>query len=68
MWDLWWAKWRWGKFSPSTLVSSANFHSTNFSKITITYNPGAGTILFIHRTSFNMSSRPEQSFILSEFI
>jgi hypothetical protein len=30
MWDLWWTKWRWGKFSPSISVSPANLHSTNF--------------------------------------
>jgi hypothetical protein len=29
---LWWTKWRWGRFSPSTSVSPANFHSTNCSK------------------------------------
>jgi hypothetical protein len=29
MWDLWWTKWRWGRFSPSTSVSPANLHSTN---------------------------------------
>jgi hypothetical protein len=29
-WDLWWTKWRWGMFSPSTQVSPANLHSTNF--------------------------------------
>jgi hypothetical protein len=29
MWDLWWTKWHWGRFSPSTSVSPANFHSTN---------------------------------------
>jgi hypothetical protein len=40
MWDLWWTKWRWGMFSPSTSVSPANLHSTNFSTITITYHPG----------------------------
>jgi hypothetical protein len=34
MWDLWWTKWRWGWFSPSTSVSSANLHSTNFSSST----------------------------------
>jgi hypothetical protein len=34
MWDLWWTKWRWGKFSKSTLVSLAN--SLKFSVITIT--------------------------------
>jgi hypothetical protein len=32
MWVLWWTKWRWGRFSPSTSVSPANFHSTNCSK------------------------------------
>jgi hypothetical protein len=41
MWDLWWTKWRWGRFSPSTLVSPANLYSTNFlTKLTITYHPG----------------------------
>jgi hypothetical protein len=40
MWDLWRTKWRWGRFSPSTSVSPANLHSTNFSTITITYHLG----------------------------
>jgi hypothetical protein len=40
MWNLWWIKWRWGRFSPSTSVSLANLYSTNFSTITITYHPG----------------------------
>jgi hypothetical protein len=40
MWDLWWTKWRWGRVSPSTSVSPANLHSTNFSTITITYHLG----------------------------
>jgi hypothetical protein len=40
MWDLWWTKWRWGRFSPSTSVSPANLHSTNFCTITITYQRG----------------------------
>jgi hypothetical protein len=31
MWNLWWTKWRLGRFSPSTSVSPANFHSTNCS-------------------------------------
>jgi hypothetical protein len=35
-----WTKWRWGRFSPSTSVSPANHHSTNFYTITITYHPG----------------------------
>jgi hypothetical protein len=34
-WDLWWTKWRRGRFSPSTSVSSA-IHSTKFSILTIT--------------------------------
>jgi hypothetical protein len=34
-WDLWWTKWRWGGFSPSTWVSLANLHSTKFSIIII---------------------------------
>jgi hypothetical protein len=36
MWGLWWTKWHWGKFSPSTSVSTANY-STNFSIIIITW-------------------------------
>jgi hypothetical protein len=35
-WDLWWTKWRWGRFSPSTSVSPSNLHSTKFSIIIIT--------------------------------
>jgi hypothetical protein len=31
MWDLWWTKWHWGRFSPSTSVSPVNSHSTNCS-------------------------------------
>jgi hypothetical protein len=33
---LWWTKRHWGRFSPSTSVSPANNHSTNFSIIIIT--------------------------------
>jgi hypothetical protein len=40
MWDLWWAKWHWGRFAPSTSVSLANSHSTVCSKLTIIYHPG----------------------------
>jgi hypothetical protein len=39
-WDLWWTKWRWGRFSPSTSVSPANFHSTNCSTFTLIYHLG----------------------------
>jgi hypothetical protein len=35
-WDLWWTKWRWGRFSSSTSVSLANLHATKFSILTIT--------------------------------
>jgi hypothetical protein len=37
---LWWTKWRWGGFSPSTSVSPANLHSTNCSTITLIYHLG----------------------------
>jgi hypothetical protein len=40
MWDLWWTKWRWARFSPSTSVSLADLYSTNISTITIAYHPG----------------------------
>jgi hypothetical protein len=40
MWDLWWTKWRWGRFSPSISVSPANLHSTNCSTITLIYHLG----------------------------
>jgi hypothetical protein len=35
-WDLWWTKWRWGRFSPSISVSPANLHSIIVSIIIIT--------------------------------
>jgi hypothetical protein len=39
MWDLWWTKWRWDRFSPSTSVSPANLHSTtNCSTVTTIYH------------------------------
>jgi hypothetical protein len=36
MWDLWWTKWHWGRFSPSNSVSPANHHSTKFFILIIT--------------------------------
>jgi hypothetical protein len=36
MWGLWWTKSHWGRFSPSTSVSPANHHSTDFPIIIIT--------------------------------
>jgi hypothetical protein len=32
---LWWTKWHWGRLSPSTSVSSANYHSTDCSTFVI---------------------------------
>jgi hypothetical protein len=40
---LWWTKWHWGRFSPSTSVSPANSHSTDCSTLII-YNLGLVTI------------------------
>jgi hypothetical protein len=40
MWDLWLAKWHWGRFSPSISVSPANSHSTNCSTFIMIYHPG----------------------------
>jgi hypothetical protein len=33
--DLWWTKCHWGRFSPSTSVSPANSHSTDYSTLII---------------------------------
>jgi hypothetical protein len=38
-WDLWWTKWHWGRFPPSTSVSPANSHSIDCSTFII-YHPG----------------------------
>jgi hypothetical protein len=35
MWDYWWPKWHWGRFSPRTSVSLANSHSTDCSTFII---------------------------------
>jgi hypothetical protein len=40
MWDLWWTKWRWGRFFPSISVSPANLYSTNCSTTTLIYHLG----------------------------
>jgi hypothetical protein len=39
MWDMWWTKWHWGRFSLITSVSSANSRSTGCSTL-ITYHLG----------------------------
>jgi hypothetical protein len=33
MWDVWWKKWQWSRFSASTSVSPTNSHSTNCSML-----------------------------------
>jgi hypothetical protein len=38
MWDLWWTKWRRGRFSPRTSVSPANLYSTNCPIIILIYH------------------------------
>jgi hypothetical protein len=40
MWNLWWTKWRCGRFSPSTSDSLTNLHFNNCSTITIIYHMG----------------------------
>jgi hypothetical protein len=40
MWDLWWTKWHWGRFSLSTSVPLANSHSTDYSTFIIIYHSG----------------------------
>jgi hypothetical protein len=40
MWDLWWTKQHWGRFSPGTAVSLVT-HSTDCYGL---LSPGAGTI------------------------
>jgi hypothetical protein len=42
-WDLWWTKWRWGRFSPRTSVSPA-IHSPKFSILTITRGSHTRTV------------------------
>jgi hypothetical protein len=43
-WDLWWTKWHWDRFSPSTTISLAKSHSTDCSTFIIIHHPGLGTI------------------------
>jgi hypothetical protein len=37
---LWWTKWHCGRLDPSTSVSPANSHSTDYSTLIIIYYPG----------------------------
>jgi hypothetical protein len=47
IWDLWWIKWHWGRFSSSISISPANFHSTNCSLIIIIIYH-LGLVQYIH--------------------
>jgi hypothetical protein len=38
MWDLWWTKWYWDRFSTTTSVFPTSFHSTDWS--ILIYHPG----------------------------
>jgi hypothetical protein len=44
MWNLWWTKWHWGTFSPSTSDYPASLHSTNCPTITNIYQTRVGII------------------------
>jgi hypothetical protein len=39
IWDLWWTKWQWGRYSQSTSVSSASSHYTDCPTLIIIYLP-----------------------------
>jgi hypothetical protein len=56
MWDLWWTKWHWGRFSQCTSISAVNSHSTKC-PIPI-YHPGQVTVGPIsgRRTKWTRSS------------
>jgi hypothetical protein len=58
MWDLWWTKWRWGRFSPSTSVSLASLQSTKFSIITITRDRYNKPVVTDVPSGPNMDSTP----------
>jgi hypothetical protein len=40
MWDVWWTKWHWGMFSPSTSVSPANSYPNDCSTVITIYRLG----------------------------
>jgi hypothetical protein len=64
MWDLWWTKWHWGRFSPSTSVSPASLHSTNCSTIIIIiiiYNLGLVQYASIGRSTKWTQSHPTKN-------
>jgi hypothetical protein len=40
MLDLWWTKLHWGRFSPITSLSPANYHFIDCSTLIIIHHPG----------------------------
>jgi hypothetical protein len=59
IWDFWWIKWHWGRFSPSTSVSTANSHCANFSifinilwRVEVTDKAGSGMDDWIYCTLY----------------
>jgi hypothetical protein len=56
MWDLWWTKWHWGRFSPSISVSPANSHSISCSTLIIVRGWYSGPTV-CHRVD-SVSPRP----------
>jgi hypothetical protein len=64
MWDLWWTKWCWGRFSPSTSVFPPNSHSTYCSTIIIIiYQPG-----LVQQASSDRNTKCTQSHPTNHFI
>jgi hypothetical protein len=60
MWELWWSKWHWGTFFPSTSVSPANSHS-DYSTFIAIYPPVAGTTgEFVADVPSGLSLTPSQ--------
>jgi hypothetical protein len=63
IWDLSWAKWHWGRFHPSTSVSSANSHSTDWSTLII-YHPGlVGQLVADVASGFSLTPPQETRFL-----
>jgi hypothetical protein len=60
-WDLWWTKWRWGTFSPSTSVSPANIYCIKFSIIIITRGRYNRPVVAVVPSGPNMDSTTHYS-------
>jgi hypothetical protein len=62
-----WTKWHWGRFSPSTSVSPANFHSTNCSTITLIYHLGLAQQARSGRSTSGLSPTPLITIIINHW-